>query len=210
MYSPLAVAVVVVTVVVQVEVVGIPKLKKVCIQKKNKSYEIIIGDGGNLNTAGGNTSGFSLNANGGSPGQAARYVDYDSNKASGGNGGSGGGFVWVYSTAQRVAWSADAGSDGSDGKPFTYNGDTYNTSKGQGTTTREFGESSGDLYAGGGGVIGGYNNSGVTSTNAYTITDGGEGNGARGGMSAESNTGGGGGGNGNGGSGIVIIRNHRE
>lgn len=179
--------------------------------EKNKSYEIIIGDGGNLNTAGGNTSGFSLNANGGSPGEAARYVDYDSNKASGGNGGSGGGFVWVYSTAQRVAWSADAGSDGSDGKPFTYNGDTYNTSKGQGTTTREFGESSGDLYAGGGGVIGGYNNSGgVTSTNAYTITDGGEGNGARGGMSAESNTGGGGGGNGNGGSGIVIIRNHRE
>ena len=68
--------------------------------------------------------------------------------------------------------------------------------QGQGTTTREFGESTGDLYASGG------------YYNANNGTNG-EGNGA-------DNTGNGAGGTNNnnkstvGGSGIVVIRNHRK
>ncbi len=110
----------------------------------------------------------------------------------GGEGGSGGGNAAV------------GGSDGSDGGG-TSGGD------GQGSTTREFAEENGDLYAGGGGGIWGY--------------AGGAGGGGRGAVGANqsggkggngtANTGGGGGGSykntaGTGGSGIVIIRNHRS
>ena len=80
---------------------------------------------------------------------------------------------------------------------------------GQGTTTREFGESTGDLYSGGG--------SGAERGNTTTIIAGGSGGGGTGGNggAGTANTGGGGGGStaqsggGAGGSGIVIIRNHR-
>ena len=86
--------------------------------------------------------------------------------------------------------------------------------KGQGTTTREFGESTGTLYAGGGGAGG--NGSAQAKGGS-----GGGGNGAYSGTNAqptsgEANTGGGGGGMyygltnvGKGGSGIAVIRNHR-
>ena len=56
-------------------------------------------------------------------------------KKTGAKGGSGGGGQY-----------ADGGTDGSDGAT----GDTAG-GKGQGTTTREFGEADGDLYASGGG-----------------------------------------------------------
>ena len=86
------------------------------------------------------------------------------------------------------------GSDGGDGFG-------YYAGKGQGTTTREFGEPTGQLYAGGGG-----------STSAA----GGAGGGAQGSTSAAANTGGGAGGtydnntkSYSGGSGIVVIRNAR-
>ena len=84
--------------------------------------------------------------------------------------------------------------------------------KGQGTTTREFGESTGTLYAGGGGAGG--NGSAQAKGGS-----GGGGNGAWNGnqpTSGAANTGGGGGGMyynltnvGKGGSGIAVIRNHR-
>lgn len=154
-------------------------------------YSIVIGAGGSVSdagAAGGSSAAFDYSANGGNGGSGW----------SGGDGGSGGGGAGGASSA--------GGSDGGNGGGGTKGGE------GQGTTTREFGEASGTLYAGGGG--GGGDSSG----------DGGGAGGAGGGGSASVagtvNTGGGGGGTlngseswqrkgGAGGSGIVIIRNAR-
>lgn len=101
--------------------------------------------------------------------------------------------------------AGNGGSDGGNGRNNENGGEKGGT--GQGTTTREFGESTGNLYAGGGG--GGYDGgAGI----------GGAGGGGNGGdenaTPGQENSGGGGGGNdsepgANGGSGIVIIRNAR-
>ena len=101
----------------------------------------------------------------------------------------------------------NAGSDGANGSDY---------SPGQGSTTREFGESTGDLYAGGGAAA--YLSGG---TSGIVLAKAGEGGG--GGisglvpLSGTPNTGGGGCGKegssatqGAGGSGIVIIRKHKE
>ena len=133
-----------------------------------------------------------------------------------GDGGSGGGGGAEHN-ARRAYNGAGGGSNGSDGIPITDLQVTMN-GKGQGTTTRAFGESSGTLYAGGGG--GG-------ATLQYSGTNpgsGGAGGGGAGGVrnggygvAGTVNTGGGGGGGGNGaepglrngasgGSGIVLIR----
>lgn len=123
------------------------------------------------------------------------------NGSNGGAGGSGGGGGSNGSTG------VSGGSDGSDGSSRTGAGGA-----GQGTTTREFGEENGTLYAGGGG--GGAMSNGTPGA-------GGAGGGGAGGtgnnpaaQNGEPNTGGGGGGarstaSGAGGSGIVIIRNAR-
>lgn len=197
--------------------------------EKDKSYNIIIGDGGSApdgssyenkggydGNNGGNTSGFNITANGGSGGRKRGY--YTSPTSSrGGSGGSGGGGC----DKDR---GYKGGSDGSDGSCGAY--DTKGS--GQGTTTREFEESTGDLYAGGGGA-----GAGRTVYSAGTGGEGGGGSGVSGGtncagsaIDGTANTGGGGGGNhctqfsggisynfpaaGKGGSGILIIRNHRE
>ena len=96
-------------------------------------------------TAGGQSSGFGITANGGNccsihstSGSGTSSKEY----VTAGSGGSGGG-----------SGHCDGGSDGGDGGTYSYNGGrrfTYGGT-GQGTTTREFGESTGDLYAGGGG-----------------------------------------------------------
>lgn len=109
----------------------------------------------------------------------------------GGNGGSGGG---TYA-------SGNGGANGSDGFPSA-NG---LRGRGQGHTTREFGEAGGQLFAGGGGAV-----------DAGIGGEGGGGNGTTGpssyNTSGKTNTGGGAGGTYNasqggiGGSGIVIIR----
>lgn len=100
-------------------------------------YVISIGAGGLGGTNGasgkngGNTTAFGATANGGKPG---------ANATTGGDGGSGG-----------AGYNAgDGGIDGSDGT--TYNGAAgyYEGGKGQGTTTREFAESTGKLYSTGG------------------------------------------------------------
>ncbi len=135
-------------------------------------YTITIGAG---STGNGGSSSFAnlCAANGG----------YKANNDYGGNGGSGG-----------ATWSNNNG--GTNGG----NGGGTNGGQGQGTTTREFGELSGDLYAGGGGTATGV---------------GGTGGGGGGGKPGATNTGGGGGsglGSGqtfSGGSGIVVIRNAR-
>ena len=168
----------------------------------NVDYQIIVGAGGTgcigseqvvTSGAGGSSTAFGVTAAGGK-GITKAYC--------GGDGGSGGG----------GGYGLNGGSDGSDGGT---NGTSYPGGSGQGTTTREFGESNGKLYAGGGG-------GGAPHNASFDAGSGGAGGGADGvkfqnaGISAEANTGGGGGGasrtnnGGNGGSGIVIIRNARE
>lgn len=120
--------------------------------------------------------------------------------ANGGSGGGGGGGTSNYN-------GGNGGSDGSNGVSAYGNSGT-----GQGTTTREFGETGATLYAGGGGGAG---------DQSGTVGAGGDGGGGAGGAygstatSGAANTGGGGGGirdtknNGAGGSGIAIIRKAR-
>ena len=150
---------------------GYTNTLKSIVLAENTPYSIEIGAGGAAldetnpmanGKAGGNTSAFSVTANGGKGGGPAYR---------GGNGGSGGG---SYDVDRKVGY--DGGSDGS-------NGGGPNGGTGQGTTTREFGESTGYLYASGG-------------------------SGKSGGSAGADNTGDGGDRGKAGGSGIVIIRNH--
>jgi hypothetical protein len=152
--------------------------------EKNKQYEIVIGAGGN-GTDGGVTTAFGITADGGK-GATSSY---------GAPGGSGGGAGWSGDED-----GGDGGSDGNDGERGSY----YSGGAGQGSTTREFGEETGELYSGGGGG----------SSGADTVHNGGEGGGGDTNKNGTPNTGGGGGAAANsiatsGGSGIVIIRNKR-
>lgn len=182
---------------------GYTKTQKSVSVKVGIEYPIIVGAGGVGPTtsnrvppnAGGTTSAFGLTANGG---DTSTNGDYPSSGGSGGGSGVVGGAGY------------SGGSDGSSGG----GGDG---GSGQGTTTREFEEANGTLYAGGGG-------GGAITTNE-TSSGGAGGGGDGGGVGADprpkngdANTGGGGGGLGNldssatyasGGSGIVIIRNTR-
>lgn len=190
------------------------------IPRARQGYQVIIGSGGaeqtsklSFGNAGGTTSAFGSSVSGGAPKTTARNV--------GGDGGSGGG-----QGGARAASTQAGRAGGVDGG----NGGYYNAAgsggTGQGTTTREFGESTGKLYAGGGGG-GSSNYTVVASTNGGNGGGGGGGNGA--GYSANAtagtpNTGGGGGGGAGkttssslergvgaaGGSGIVCIRLHKE
>lgn len=135
----------------------------------------------------------------------------------GGNGGSGGGGGIKYNDG----YASDGGSNGS-------NGGGSRGGTGQGTTTREFAEATGKLYAGGGGGGGGYGTSAFTGRPGGAGGAGGGGAGgtggapsisaSTGGSDGEANTGGGGGGGaglggygtetygGAGGSGIICFR----
>lgn len=147
-------------------------------------YEIIIGAGGSGNTStginygatsGGTTSAFGCEAEGGegvAGGQNAGYTGAD--------GGSGG-----ASLSNNLPLYG--GTDGADGE----NNDSFGAGKGQGTTTREFAEETGRLYAAGGNCL------------LHTNGANGEDNTGNGG------DGGGSGYGGKGGSGIVVIRNKR-
>lgn len=177
---------------------------------KNTPYTITVGDGG---YGGGTTSGKYAGSDGGSSNAFGSTADGGKSptSGSGGAGGSGGGGYTYHS-------SYSSGKGGSDGSNGTTPSGSYGTGgAGQGTTTREFGEASGDLYAGGGGgggrTVGASGGSGGggygydPSTGRTTQIQ----------LCGETNTGGGGGGGGwvssgagNGGSGIVIIRKHKE
>lgn len=163
------------------------------------SYQVIVGAGGAAGAPGGNSSFGSLAsaAGGGGPG---------------GSGGSGGGGSGLYLSDSSKRDGGNGGSDGSNGVNG-YGTDGFKNGTGQGTTTREFGESSGTLYAGGGGGAG---------DKKCASGKGGAGGGGAGGNrqntapkaggAGATNLGGGGGGGsagGAGGSGIVIIRNKR-
>lgn len=162
----------------------------------NTAYQVVIGAGGIGNGSGtgsgGATSIFDFSVNGGK-----QPTKWDC----GGNGGSGGG------EKERAG-----GSNGSDGGTRGWSETWPGT--GQHTTTREFAEAGGTLYAGGGG--------GGKAVRNPPGAEGGAGGGGHGGWGSapnapangDTNTGGGGGGNydgtnGNGGSGIVVIRNAR-
>lgn len=181
----------------------------------NTPYEIVVGDGGTpvtsseSRTYGGESSAFGFSADGGQSGYASNYVS----SARGGAGGSGGG-AGMMGGDDHESGDGHGGSDGSNGGTIVHSSYTASGGNGQGTTTREFGEPTGKLYAGGGG--GGASMGYI----AYPPGKGGEGGGGDGGQSQKKaipgtpNTGGGGGGAAygsgvSGGSGIVIIRNKR-
>ena len=119
----------------------------------NTAYQITIGAAGkNGNkgnstsvtdgTDGGTTSAFSTVAAGGKGSTTGRGTA--GTGGSGGGGSGGGGYNSAGSNGGRG--SAAGGTDGGDGTTATTAGGA-----GQGTTTREFGETDGDLYAFGGG-----------------------------------------------------------
>lgn len=175
----------------------------------NTDITVTIGAGGAPNKKGG-TSAFGNNTvNGGLPGNGNSQSAF--NGGAGGSGGGGG----VASSSNHGSGGYD-GSNGENGYPASNQGGAS-----QGFTTREFGEVTGKLYAGGGGG-GRYMTSGAPIVSIGGA--GGGGTGAWAGMSntqkataGVANTGGGGGGGarrnndvsiggGAGGSGIVCFR----
>ena len=146
----------------------------------NESYHISIGKGGIGGSTNGNsgdsTTAFGLTAAGGGGGGGGGYMV---GPLKGGNGGSGGGAGSAAGHAEQSP--STPGLGGTDG----HGGKGSFTGTGQGTTTREFGESTGILYA-----------------------EGGDGHSSGGNMrNGDVNTGNGGaGGSFSGGSGIVVIR----
>ena len=114
----------------------------------NTAYQITIGAAGINPTKagtdgadGGTTSAFAASALGGKGSLAGS----SSARKPGADGGSGGGGVNISGVHVNSSTAA-GGTDGEDGATATTAGGT-----GQGTTTREFGETDGDLYASGGG-----------------------------------------------------------
>lgn len=174
---------------------------------KNVPYTVTIGAGGAAHTPGGASSfGELCTAQGGW---------YGANGGDGGGaGGSGGGVPGSTANTWAKRAGGAGGSDGSDG--LTTNEIYTAVGKGQGTTTRAFGDADGELYAGGGGGGGTWGAKSSGPGGAGGAGGGGNGNKFRmDGLPGETNTGGGGGGGGGhnaggaGGSGIVILRSAR-
>lgn len=186
---------------------------KICAA--NSPFVITIGAGGSggvgyagFGGAGGSTSAFGNTVAGGTV-YKAEAVHQNGDTGGNSEGGSGGG---QGAEKNNSYYAAKGGADGADGVWTGW----YASGKGQGTTTRAFGESSGTLYAsggGGGGFVDFCNGAAGGDTTAGTGGSGGNGG------NAQANTGSGGGGGGGGksayyaggagGSGIVIIRNAR-
>lgn len=115
----------------------------------NTAYSIVVGAAGRNGssstgngTDGGTTSAFSAVAAGGKGSTTGAGTAGTGSSGDGGSGG--GGYNSAGSNGSRS--SAAGGTDGGDGTTATTAG-----GKGQGATTREFGEADGDLYASGGG-----------------------------------------------------------
>lgn len=104
----------------------------------NTQYPVTIGAGGaNYDVDGGSSAFNTLSVAGG------EKVGSNTN---GGNGGSGGGGAVMANSDYGTG-----GSDGQNGEQGYWSGHTINGGNGQKTTTREFGEANGKLYAAGGG-----------------------------------------------------------
>ena len=159
------------------------------------SYTIVIGDGGNYGSSGNGSSGgitsisdvTDCSVNGGNGG--GNNSDNADAKSRGGDGGSGGGSGYFPFTSEGAY--GVGGSDGSDGGGGT-------PGKGQGTTTREFGDLAATLYSTGG-------SGGDHTTSGTELPIENSGNGGVGGYGKSSSYNGS-----NGSSGIIVIRNHRE
>lgn len=193
---------------------GYTKTQKNIRITKNQKIQVTIGTGGRraygnfYGNSGGTTTFASYSALGGSPGGSG---------GDGGNGGSGGG---AYNLKYAGYTGGGAGCNGGNGQDTNGGGDYGKGGKGQGSTTREFGEISGPLHAGGGqgacatgsactngsGPNGesGYNS---TTDSNYYPGKGGAGYGGGGGGAANNS---GTDYNGAGSKGVVIIRNSRE
>lgn len=195
--------------------------KNITIQK-GVNYNIVIGNGGGtvsrglLTPGNGGTSsctigGTTYSAAGGAQGNGV-------NGGAGGSGGGGAGTKISGSTTARLSGGA-GGSNGGNGATSSNSSVTLGAGgAGQGRTTREFGEASGELYGCGGG--GGAGNSFSGGAGGTYAGEGGS-NTYGSGQVGFINTGAGGGGagegtsginarrGGQGGSGIVIIRDAR-
>ena len=148
--------------------------------RKDLELSAQIGAGGTNRGSGGNTSIAGISATGG--------------KVSGGTGSGGGG--------SGSTLGGMGGTNGGSGQTPSGAADGANGRSGQGTTTREFGESTGTLYSAGGG------GESATTNHKAGASDS---SGAAAGTSAADNTGSGAGGSStgsllNGGSGIVVVR----
>lgn len=203
---------------------GYTTTAKSVLLAKTAACPIAIGAGGigakdTDGASGSDSTAFNHAAEGGKGGVGVKGSAYAG--APGGDGGSGGGSGHGYDYDTGTSGTGNGGSDGSDGS-FGKSSNSITRGKGQGTTTRAFGEPDGELYSGGGG-----------GGSARNMVDAGKGGAGGGGVGAGSGGvspgglpdnmtggnatfyGGGGGGSkyGTGGSGyqgICIIRNHRE
>lgn len=193
---------------------------------KDTEYSAIIGSGGasvsntsgSNGNVGGDTSINGISAGGGKTGTSGNggsSTGYYKGHGHGGNGGSGGGAAFWSSSS----YTGYGGSNGGNGETVRDSYYIYSGGTGQATTTRAFGEPTGELFAGGGGgAI--CNSSGTISTPNGGAGGGGNGggsNGTREATAGQENTGGGGGGvyyansnytrySGAGGSGVILIR----
>lgn len=170
---------------------GYTKTQKGVAVSANAGIAVSIGAGGTGGwnpTAGGTTSvtvsGSTYSARGGDTGDKG-YFDTVTHAGSGGSGGSGGGGGSIGGWAGGTGGSN--GGNGSSGKASPQ--EAGSGAAGQGTTTRAFGESGGELFAYGG--SGGGGSVPVVGTLAANTGHGGQGSG------------------GSGYSGIAIVRGHR-
>ena len=154
---------------------GYTKTVKSVVLVAETVYPIVVGAGSNAaNQQAGTSSAFGASAAGGFSGGES-----NTSSKNGGSGGSNG-------SSSNLPSLVTGGTDGS-------NGGGYSPGIGQGTTTRAFGESNGDLYSNGGSIS--LSNLGIVAPSPNTGDGGGQ---------VGKNT------SFPGASGIVIIRNHRE
>lgn len=199
---------------------GYTKTQRVSFTKQTQ-YQAIIGAGGSgasKNAFGGEGGTTSINEVSAEGGKSSNK--YSGQLSGGGYGGSGGGSG--YPSKEYAHGGGDGGSNGSNGSGYNVVG------VGQGTTTRAFGDSDGELFAGGGGAGDAMGTNSSINYKSGIGGSGGGGNGADSGQrnartpvlaaSGVENTGGGGGGGGSygygssydngaaGGSGVILIR----
>ena len=168
---------------------GYTKTQKAVSVSEDSAISVSIGAGGGAGSSGGTTTikvnGSTYSASGGAAGGAPGWTGSNTVCGSGGSGGSGGGAASSGGFA-----GGSGGSDGGTGSGGRSNVfPTGSVGSGQGTTTRAFGESSGELYSYGG--SGGGGSVPVVGTLAANTGQGGQGSG------------------GSGYSGIAIVRGHR-
>lgn len=168
---------------------GYTKTQKSVSVSANSAISVSIGAGGGAGSAGGTTTvkvnGTAHSASGGAAGGAPWWNGSNTVCGAGGAGGSGGGSA--SSGGYAGGSGGSNGGNGSSGKSNVF--PVSSAGSGQGTTTRAFGESSGELFSYGG--SGGGGTPPVVGTLAANTGHGGQGSG------------------GSGYSGIAIIRGHR-